>query len=76
MGCHRIDSQTDSWHYISRHRNMLITEAFLRTLVQLYGRHVVLYIQMEMPNILKHVLLWVLLHLKFENRIIESYEIC
>lgn len=27
--------------YISRHRNMLIAEAFLRSLIQLYGKHTV-----------------------------------
>ena len=27
--------------YISRHRNMLIAESFLRSLINLYGRHIV-----------------------------------
>ena len=27
--------------YVSRHRNMLIAETFLRSLIQLYGKHVV-----------------------------------
>ena len=27
--------------YISRHRNMLVAEAFLKSLVELYGKHIV-----------------------------------
>jgi putative transposase len=27
--------------YLSRHRNMLVAEAFLKTLIRLYGRHIV-----------------------------------
>ena len=27
--------------YISRHRNMLVVESFLRSLIQLYGKHIV-----------------------------------
>ncbi|MGA7044610.1 MAG: hypothetical protein WBY71_13185, partial [Nitrososphaeraceae archaeon] len=29
--------------YISRHRNMLVAEAFLKSLVKLYGKHIVCY---------------------------------
>jgi transposase-like protein len=42
--------------YISRHRNMLVAEVFLRSLIKLYGKHI-LYILMEDHGILKHVLL-------------------
>jgi putative transposase len=27
--------------YVSRHRNMIIAELFLRSLIRIYGRHVV-----------------------------------
>ncbi len=27
--------------YISRHRNMLVVEAFLKSLIEMYGRHIV-----------------------------------
>jgi transposase-like protein len=27
--------------YISRHRNMIVAESFLRTLIKIYGRHIV-----------------------------------
>ena len=37
--------------YISRHRNMLVAEVFLRSLIKLYGKHI-LYILMEDHGIL------------------------
>src|SRR5574342_536385 len=42
--------------YISRHRNMLVTEHFLYSLVEKYGRHVV-YSDGGVVGILKPVLL-------------------
>jgi transposase-like protein len=42
--------------YISRHRNMLVTELFLKSLIKLYGKHIV-YIQMVVLGTLKHVIL-------------------
>jgi transposase-like protein len=42
--------------YISRHRNTLVAEVFLRILIKLYGKHIQ-YILMEDHGILKHVLL-------------------
>jgi putative transposase len=27
--------------YISRHRNMLVTESFLKSLINIYGKHIV-----------------------------------
>ena len=29
--------------YISRHRNMLVAESFLRSLIKLYGKHIIVY---------------------------------
>jgi transposase-like protein len=29
--------------YISRHRNMLVAKVFLRSLIKLYGSHIVIY---------------------------------
>ena len=58
--------------YISRHRNMLVTESFLRSLVKLYGRHVVYsdgctwYPEACLSLGLKHRL-----HSSFEKSIIE-----
>jgi putative transposase len=40
--------------YISRHRNMLVAEVFLRSLIKLYGKHI-LYIVMVELGILKRV---------------------
>ncbi len=42
--------------YISRHRNMLIAKAFLRWLIQLYGKRTV-YSDV-VHDILKHVTVW------------------
>jgi len=44
--------------YTSRHRNMLVAESFLRTLIKIYVN--ILYIQIEVPGIHRHVLLLVL----------------
>ena len=44
--------------YISRHRNMLVTELFLKSLVKLYGKHTVY--SDGGPCTLKHVILWAL----------------
>jgi putative transposase len=58
--------------YISRHRNMLVTEAFLRSLIKLYGKHVVYsdggtwYPEACISLGLKHIL-----HSPFEKSIIE-----
>ena len=41
--------------YISRHRNMLVTELFLKSLIKLYGKHI-LYIHIAVPGTLKHVI--------------------
>jgi transposase-like protein len=44
MGCHRINSQPNSWSlfiYVSRHRNMIVVEAFLSSLIRVYGKHTV-----------------------------------
>jgi transposase-like protein len=43
--------------YISRHRSMLVRESFLRSLVQLYGKHTA-YSDGGRWYPLKHVLLW------------------
>src|ERR671915_406147 len=42
-GTNRTYSSSNSWYlYISRHRNMFVTEeSFLRSLVQLYGKRIV-----------------------------------
>ena len=42
--------------FLSRHRNMLVVESFLRSLVKVYGKHI-LYILMVELGTLKHVLL-------------------
>src|SRR5574342_1434999 len=42
--------------YISRHRNMLVTEHFLYSLVEKYGRHMV-YSDGGVVGILKHVMI-------------------
>jgi putative transposase len=58
--------------YISRHRNMLVTESFLRTLIRIYGKHTVYsdggsWYPEECHYIgLKH-----LLHSPFERSIVE-----
>ena len=58
--------------YISRHRNMLVAESFLRSLVKLYGKHVVYsdggtwYPEACLSLGLKHRL-----HSSFEKSIIE-----
>ena len=40
MGRLGTDSRTNSWRlYISRHRNILVTELFLKSLIKLYGKH-------------------------------------
>jgi hypothetical protein len=45
--------------YLSRHRNMLVVESFLRSLIKIYGRHI-LYIQTVEHGTQKHVFFWVL----------------
>jgi transposase-like protein len=44
--------------HVSRHRNMLVAEYFIRSLIKLYGKHI-LYIQMADHGILRHVLILV-----------------
>jgi putative transposase len=44
--------------HVSRHRNMLVAEYFLRSLIKVNGKHI-LYIQMADHGILRHVLLLV-----------------
>jgi hypothetical protein len=41
MGCIRTNSSEFLGIYISRHRNMLGAEVFLRSLTKLYGKHIV-----------------------------------
>ena len=41
MGGCGTNSSNDSRVYLSRHRNMLVAEAFLKSLTKLYGRHMV-----------------------------------
>jgi hypothetical protein len=43
--------------HVSRHRNMLVAENFLRSLIKVYGKDI-LYIQMADHGILKHFLLY------------------
>jgi putative transposase len=58
--------------YISRHRNMLVVESFLRSLIQLYGKHIVYsdggtwYPEACSSLRLKHIL-----HSPFEKSVIE-----
>jgi putative transposase len=58
--------------YISRHRNMLVVESFLRSLIQLYGKHIVYsdggswYPEACISLRLKHIL-----HSPFEKSVIE-----
>ena len=58
--------------YISRHRNMLVAESFLKSLVNLYGKHIVYsdggswYPETCNSLMLKHIL-----HSSFEKNIIE-----
>ena len=58
--------------YISRHRNMLVAESFLKSLVNLYGKHIVYsdggswYPEACNSLMLKHIL-----HTYFEKNIIE-----
>ncbi len=40
MGCIRTNSSEFLGIYISRHRNMLGAEVFLRSLTKLYGKHI------------------------------------
>jgi hypothetical protein len=42
-------------YYISRHRNMLVAEVFLRSLIKLYGKHTVSIVMVVEHGILKHV---------------------
>ena len=44
--------------HVSRHRNILVAEYFLRSLIKVYGKDI-LYIQMADHGILKHVLILV-----------------
>ena len=59
--------------YLSRHRNILVAEAFLRSLVELYGKHIVYsdgwryLVSCRCATLcLKHRL-----HSTFENSIVE-----
>jgi putative transposase len=58
--------------YISRHRNMLLAEAFLKSLVKLYGKHIV-YSDGETwyPEACKSLELKHILHTPFEKSISE-----
>ena len=62
---------------ISRHRDMLVAESFLRSLINLYGKHIVYsdggswYPEACNSLGLKHTL-----HSPFEKSVIESYGIC
>jgi putative transposase len=51
-----VHSTTVLGVFLSRHRNMLVVESFLRSLVKVYGKHT-LYILMVELGTLKHVLL-------------------
>jgi transposase-like protein len=55
--------------YISRHRNMLIAESFLRSLVKSYGGKHSVSIQIEDHGTLKHVLLLLVLSIDCIHRL-------
>jgi len=41
MDCRRPIHRQVLGFYISRHRNMIVVESFLKSLIKIYGRHVV-----------------------------------
>jgi len=58
--------------YVSRHRNMLVAESFLRTLVRIYGKHTVYSDGGSWyPEACHYLGLVHLLHTSFEKSIIE-----
>jgi len=58
--------------YISRHRNMLVVESFLRTLIKIYGKHTVYSDGGSWyPEACSYLGLKHLLHTSFEKSIIE-----
>ena len=58
--------------YISRHRNMLVAESFLRSLIKIYGRHTVYSDGGSWyPEACSYLGLEHLLHSPFEKSIIE-----
>jgi putative transposase len=60
--------------YISRHRNMLIAESFLKSLIKLYGKHAVVYPSdggSWYPEACNSLGLKHILHSPFEKSIIE-----
>ncbi|MGB7635960.1 MAG: hypothetical protein WBL88_00140 [Nitrososphaeraceae archaeon] len=58
--------------YISRHRNMLVAEAFLKSLVKLYGKHIVCYDgRTWCPEACSSLGLTRILHSMFEKGIME-----
>jgi putative transposase len=63
--------------YVSKHTNILAAESFLRSLVNLYGKHIVYsdggtrYPEACISIGLKHRL-----HASYQKSIIESYGVC
>ncbi len=59
--------------YVSRHRNMLVAESFLRSLIKIYGKHIV-YSDggTWSPEACSYLGLKHLLHTSFEKSIIEK----
>ena len=58
--------------YISRHRNMLVAELFLKSLVKLYGKHIVYYDGGSWyPQACNSLRLKHILHSPFEKSIVE-----
>ena len=64
---------------ISRHRNMLVAESFLRSLIKLYGKHIIVYSDggSWYPEACNSLRLKHILHSPFEKSVIEiSYRRC
>jgi putative transposase len=63
--------------YVSKHTNILAAESFLRSLVNLYGKHIVYsdggtrYLEACISIGSKHRL-----HASYQKSIIESYGVC